>query len=497
VARRLRDSLGTAGLAIILSLIIWVNATYQADPPEDRVVEGVPIVVVNAPSGFQPVNEPATAVTLEVRAFQSSWGNLRRDDFSVTADWAGLSEGSHTVTLAWRSSDPTVTILNVYPRQQTLVLESIKRDTREVTLELRDTDRVPLGYRVGTPDITPDLVVVEGPASLVDRVSHLSVSLSLLNQDETVEAILEVRPVDLEGREVKGVNLMPATVTVQVAIERRQNYREVAIRVRTVGQPARGHFVSGVNVLPATVMVVGPPSVIESMGGLVEAAGEIDISGATRMLAENMPLALPEGVSVVGSQEGEIYRVLVTVAIDAVTGGTTVELPVKTKKLQEGLIARLSVPMVDVILTGPAVLLDELETDLLDAYVDLAGLGLGVHQVPPRVDILVTQDSELRALTVTDISPKFIEVTIAEPPVATPTLVIERTATPGITPTGTLTLTATITAAEAVTVEIGALFGITMTPTLTPTGILADVPTRAPTVQPSSSEGTPSPAPQQ
>jgi YbbR domain-containing protein len=481
VTRRLRENLGTALLAIVLSLIIWVNATYQSDPPEVRLVESVPIVVVNAPSGFQAINEPSTAVTLEVRAFQSSWNNLKRDDFSVTADWSGLTEGSHTVNLAWRSSDPTVTILNVYPRQQTVVLEPVKRETREVTLELRDIDMVPLGYRVGTPSISPELVVVEGPASLVDRVSQLSVSLSLLNQDQSVEAILEVRSLDVDGKDVKGVKLTPTTVTVQVAIERRQNYRDVAIRVRTVGQPARGYFVSGVNVLPATVTVVGPPSVIESMGGLVDAQGEIDISGATRIIAENLPLALPEGVSVVGSQEGEVFKVLATVEVDAVSGGTTVELPVKTKKLQEGLVARLSVPMVDVILTGPAVLLDEIEADLLDAYVDLAGLGLGVHQVAPRVDILVAQDSQLRALTVKDISPKFIEVTIAEPPTATPTLAIERTATPLITPTGTLTVTASIT----------------MTPTLTQTAMLADVPTREPTAGQAPAETAPSPTPQQ
>ncbi|MBN1401885.1 MAG: hypothetical protein JXA74_13675 [Anaerolineae bacterium] len=491
--KRLRDNLGTALLAVILSLIIWVNATYQADPPEERVVENVPIVVVNAPSGFQAVNEPATAVTLEVRAFQSSWNNLKRDDFSVSADWSGLGAGSHTVNLAWRSSDPTVTILNVYPRQQTVVLEPIKRESREVVLDLRDAETVPLGYRVGTPDISPDLVVVEGPASLVDRVSRTSVSLSLLNQDESVEAILEVRPLDVDGRDVRGVKLTPSTVTVQVAIERRQNYREVAIRVRTTGQPARGYFVSGVNVLPATVTVVGPPSVIESMGGLVDAQGEIDISGATRMIADNMTLSLPEGVSVVGSQEGQTFSVLATVEIDAVTGGSTVELPVKTKKLQEGLLARLSVPMVDVIVTGPAVLLDELETDLLDAYVDLAGLGLGIHQVAPRVDILVAQDSQLRALTVKDISPKFIEVTIVEVPTVTPTLAIERTATPRITPTGTLTLTATVSATETITAEVGTPAGVPMTPTLTSTAALVDVPTREPTEGPSPEDSTPTP----
>jgi len=100
--------------------------------------------------------------------------------------------------------------------------------------------------------------------------------------------------------------------------------------------------------------------------------------------------------------------------------------------------------MVDVILTGPAVLLDELQTDLLDAYVDLTALGVGTHRVRPIVDILVDQDSQLRDLVVKNISPEYIEVTISLPPTNTPT------PTMTITPTPTIAATATITATQAI-----------------------------------------------
>ena len=437
MGRKIRDNLGTALLAIVLALIVWVNATWENDQPEIRALEQIPILVLNAPEGLQAVNEPITSVAMDVRAFKSSWNTLTKDHLNVTADWGGLSEGSHTLNLVWHSSDPMTTILAVRPRQQSVVLERVKREARDVVVELRDVETVPLGYRAGTPEIMPPLGSVEGPASAVDRVARVVVSLSLKNQSETVESILEPRPVDEAGEPVGGVKVYPTTVTVRVAIERRQNYREVGIRARTVGQPPRGYFISSISVEPATVMLVGPPAIIETMGGVVETKGEVSITSATRLIREFLELNLPSGVSVVGTQEAQTFTVRIEVAIDAVTGGTTIELPLKTKRLQEGLVARPSIPSVDVIITGPAVLLDEITTDLLDAYVDLAGLGIGVHQVRPRVDILVGQDSPLRALVVSDTSPQVVEVTIGEPPTPTP----EPTATPTVTPTAAATPT--------------------------------------------------------
>ena len=162
------------------------------------------------------------------------------------------------------------------------------------------------------------------------------------------------------------------------------------------------------------------------------------------MLAEKLDLQLPEGVTVLSGKEGETSQILVTVGIDAVTGGTTVELPLKSKKLRLGYVAQLSVPMVDVILTGPAVLLDELQTDLLDAYVDLSALGVGTHRVQPNVDILVDQDSKLRDLVIKNISPKYVEVTISLPPTNTPTPTMTFTPTPTMEATATITGTQTI-----------------------------------------------------
>lgn len=471
--RRVLDGVGTVVLALILGVIVWVNATYQSDRPrEDLFPEPIPVQVLGAPSGSVATNDPVQNVSVRIRAFSSSWATLTADDFSATADWGGLTEGMHPVPIKVACSDRTTTIMSVHPRTAYVRLESIKKELKDVAVELLDRDEVPLGYRVYSPDVDPDLVSVEGPASVVDRVARVAASVSLLNQRASIDRVVELTPVDEDGRPVTGVALSPQAASVRVAIEKKQNYREVAVRARTKGQPARGYFVSGVSVVPATVTVVGPPGIIDTMAGLVDTKDEVDVTSATRMIAERAELDLPVGVSTLGAAEGEPAEVLVTVEIDAVTGGTTVELRLDTRRLQDGLIARPSVSIVDVILVGPSVLLDELQTDLLEAYVDLGGLGVGTHQVKPSVRIVVAQDSKLRDIVVKDISPKYVQVDISPPPTSTPTLT--PTATPTWTPTSTPSPTAVITA----TAPITATGTLTMTSTLVVTGtVQEDTPT--------------------
>ncbi len=435
--RRIWGGLGTAVLAILLSVIVWVNAIYQNDRPrEDFFPESFSVQVLNAPAGLVAVNNPTQLVRVRMRAFASAWDTLSSADFDVTADWGGLGAGTHSVPVKVSCSNRTVTIVSIHPQSIFVRLEPLQEITQTLTVDLRDQDALPLGYAIGTPVVEPSVVKLSGAASAVSSVARVIVPVSVMNQRALIERSVEPLALDESNYPVSGLTIAPSSVDVKVAIEKRENYREVAIRVRTKGQPERGYFVSSVTVLPASVTVVGPPSEVEKLGSLVDVRGELDVTGATRMLAAKMGLDLPAGLSVVGEREDQPFEVLVTVGIDPVTGGTTVELPLKARKVPEGLVAQMSMRTVDVILTGPAVLLDQLQTDLLEAYVDLNGLGPGTHQLKPSVEVLAPQDSELRALVVKDILPQLVDVVLVVP---TPTPI--PTATPTVTPSATPTNT--------------------------------------------------------
>jgi YbbR domain-containing protein len=428
------DRIGTALLALLLGTVIWVSATYQTDRPrEDFFPSQIPIQVLNHPNDLIIVNEPVSTVRVRIRAFSSSWDTLTVADFAATADLTGLEEGMHVVPVEVSVSDPTVTLLSVHPQALYVRLERAQREVRAVTIELEGLEEVPLGFQATQASADPQEVTVSGAASQLARVAQVYGTVSVANQRNSIDRTIELNARDESGQVVRDVVVSPSSVRVRVPIERRENYREVAVRVRTTGQPARGYFVSSVNVMPATVTVVGPPDVIETMGSLIEVMGDLSVTGATRMIAARMELDLPEGVSVLGEQEGRA-EVLVTVGIDAITGGTTVELPLRVQRLQEGLQVAPFLSMVDVFLTGPSVVLDELQTERLSAILDLSGLGPGTHQVRPQVEIYMEGQPALQDLEVRDIVPQFVEVTIEVQAAATPMPTLTPTPRPTATP---------------------------------------------------------------
>ena len=72
--RRVWDNLGTAVLAVILSMVVWVNATHQNDRPrEGYLAESVPIQVQNVPPGLVVSNAPDEYVRVKIKALESSW----------------------------------------------------------------------------------------------------------------------------------------------------------------------------------------------------------------------------------------------------------------------------------------------------------------------------------------------------------------------------------------------------------------------------------------
>ncbi|NLD74218.1 MAG: hypothetical protein GX649_16065 [Chloroflexi bacterium] len=436
---RLWDTLGTAVLALVLAVVVWVNAIYQNDAPyQDTFPQAIPIEMLNAPDGMVITNNPDEVANVQIKAFSSSWDRLTVNNFRVTVDLEGLGEGLHTVPLEVTCSNPTVTIIGTQPETLYVQIEHVQEVEMPVDLQVEDEAALPLGYAMGTPMLNPSTVTVEGPASQVKKVTSVVADLSVAGRRESVDLNLPLRAVDDAGKQINGVTIEPSAVNTRLRIEQRQNYREVAVLARTSGQPARGYYVSSLEIEPATVTVVGPPSVIATMPGLVSIIGEVDVTGATRLIAQRAQLDLPEGASVYTEGDADPSEVLVTVDIDAVMGGTTVEVPLKTRKLREGYSVSLSVPSVDVILTGPSVVLDELALDLVEAYVDLTGLEAGTHQIKVVVELRSSQNPQLADLAVMSVSPAFVEADIDGPapgaPGTLPTLPPPSASDPSPTP---------------------------------------------------------------
>lgn len=416
------DNIGSAIIALVLATVVWVNATYASDRPrEDYYPQNIPIEVVNIPKGLTLTALPENSARVRIRAFSTSWSTLTASSFKATVDLANRVPGVATAPVRVTCSDRLVSVIETQPQTIYVELELLQAVSMTVEAGLVNVEDLPLGYSAAISMVSPSLVTVEGPARLITQVTTISAPVSLIGQRASGERTVELKALDKTGIILTGLIIKPQSVVVTFDIERKLNYREVAVRALTTGHPAQGYYVAGITVDPGTVTVVGPPAVVASMPGLVSTKTVIDVTGVTKTFIQRLPLDLPDGVTIYSVETPPRQDVFVSVEIAPYLGGSTIEVPLKTRKLTAGLVARLSVPAVDIIITGPTVVLSQLTIDMLDAYVDLGGLGVGKHQVKATVAVLVEKSADLGELTVTSISPEFVEVEILTEPLPTPT----------------------------------------------------------------------------
>jgi YbbR domain-containing protein len=243
----------------------------------------------------------------------------------------------------------------------------------------------------------------------VTQVEEVRTSLDISDANERIETEIPLLTLNADGESVHGVTITPDTVQVTQPITLLGGYRNVVVKVVTVGRVANGYKMTNVTVSPPNVVVFSPdPQLVNDLPSFIETE-PIDLTDAEDDIETFLELNLPEGISVVGDQ-----YVFVQVNIAAIESSLTISLPVTVIGLLPTHMSEVSPDAVDVILSGSVPKLNSMTSADVRAVVDVQGLGLGTHQVEVIVDVLPER------VWVETILPSSVEVTIGLVPTPTP-----------------------------------------------------------------------------
>jgi len=398
--------------SLILSLSVWIAAVTAADPDEQRVFNRpVSVEIVGQDPNLVIVGQIPESVQVTLRAPRSVWGQLDADESPVRAvvDLSGLSAGDHNVPIQVQVNESPVRIVSALPSTIDLTLEAL--ETRALPVDITINGQPATGYEAGKALIDPQQVVISGAQSLVERVTRARVVINLNGTRESINQSLDIQVLDNNNQIVKGLGLTPSSALVTLPVSQQGGYRDVAVKVIVKGQVANGYLLTKLQVFPPIVTVYSTdPALVNNLPGVVETL-PLELRGASEDIITRLALVLPEGVSVVGEQ-----NVQVQVGIDPIQSNLTLsKIKVEVVGLPEGMTVQISPAEVDVILSGPAPLLDLLLLQDIRVVVDVTGLGPGTYQLTPRVEILVAD------VVVESILPNTLEVVILPAGTATPT----------------------------------------------------------------------------
>jgi YbbR domain-containing protein len=420
-------------LAILLSIAVWVSAVYADDPNNEGPIEGgVELRLIGLPDSIVVLNETELdeTVAISIRAPESVWQAIGEnpDLIRATVDLSGLAAGEYTLPVEINLQASPAEILDVFPREISVNLDDYITRT-DLPLVLNQTGDIAQGFQVDEASMSLDSVTVSGPSTRMSLVTQVIATVSLQDVRQSFSTTVGLFAANEEGQVVAGLELEPKVTDIEVTVSQAGQYRDVAVVVETLGEPAEGYARTSIDVDPLIVTLYAENEKdIEGIPGFVSTE-PIRLIGKTESFVIQVPLVLPEGVR----QAGEQQTVAVSIGISPKVRNLSISVPITIRNLAEGFTAELSPDNVEVFLTGPEPIINTLELEDLIVFVSLEGYEVGTAFVELQWELLLGE------IEVLSINPDTIEViiTVAEEgdlPAETPTPSPTPNATPEATP---------------------------------------------------------------
>jgi YbbR domain-containing protein len=393
-------NIGSLLLAIVLAFAVWVNAVATEDPDEVHTIEvPAPVQVVGLGAGLVATGNDQSPVLVTIRAPRSVWSMLDSGQIQVVADLKGKVPGEYKIPLTAVLKARPARVDSLEPNTISVVVEP--REERTVSVRAELSGNLAVGFATGITIISPDKATVSGPASLVDRVVAIVAPMSVTGLRSDATGTARLIALDSAGQTVSGLTIQPVSATVTIPIAQQGGYRDFVVKAVIIGAVQNGFRLTGMTVNPSVVTLFSSdPSTLLGMPGYVETE-PLDITGAKADILRALSLKLPAGVTVVGSSTVEVQ-----VSISAIEDSITLTRPIAYEGLGAGLSVKISPATIDVIVTGPLVILRNLKSGDVEVILNLSGYVPGTYKLTPTVHILIGELKE------ESFSPSQVEVVI-------------------------------------------------------------------------------------
>lgn len=421
------NNFGLKLLAALFAVILWLVVVNIDDPKISQRFSAT-VVIENAEyltdqGKYFEVLDDTNTIVFTVTAKRSYIEKLSNTDFKAVANMenAAIDNESGTgkvpieVTALRYSS--LVTISKATQNLE-IALDNLAQDQFIVGVETSGT--LPDGCALGEVNVSPNLLKVSGPESVVSSIDHVTASIDVTNM--TSDVVASVIPIlyDSDGNVIdkNDLTLNMSTVTVTVRI---LDIKDVALIFNVTGTPADGYAYMDMEYEPKTIAIKGTASSLNNVTAINIPENALDISGARGDITQVIDVSeyLPGGVTVADQSQA---KVKVTVHIAQLSTKVVNLFPssIRVLNLTEGYKLSFDNSVIRVTVSGISEDIAALDTDSIVASIDASQLTPGTHEVEVALDLDENLYHEPVRVTVTVTEEMTDEPTTDEPGVNEP-----------------------------------------------------------------------------
>ncbi len=340
--KHLANNPGLKLLSILFSVILWLAVVNVADPDATKSFS-VPVEILNKDVITEMGKVPGIVGDTDIAVFyitgpRSYVEDMTSDDFYVTADLSqvDLSQDGEAklvpIEITAKKNDKRIDIIRKTVNMQ-ITLED--RSEQKFVISAETVGDPADGCAIGNVEVTPNLLKISGPASIVSRINRVTATINVDGISGDVSD--NVMPVlyDENGLTISSelLELNQSVVTIRADI---LATKSVPIRCQVSGTPAAGYQYRGVEYAPETVLIKGEASVLNGITAVNIPADVINIDGVSKDVETSIDLTpyLKEmGVSLVDDNDAlESKNIEVILDVTDLVPGThtrqlTINLP--------------------------------------------------------------------------------------------------------------------------------------------------------------------------
>lgn len=308
---RLRDmkifqNPGLKLISIFLAVILWLIVMNVDDYSMTKTIKGIPVeqlngsAIENMGKVYDVVN--GKTVDIVVKGPRSVVDSLTADNFYASAD---LSEVSVTNSVQIKVVPRDTRVMNnldityVNNTMNLTIEDKIKKD---ISIRAVAEGQPAEGYALGTVSVSPNIIQVSGPQSIVSKVTEVRAVLNVSGKDQNVESRVTPRCMNAYGEALSSDSLQLSLEEVKVTAKIFPT-KEIPIRVSVTGTPKTDYVVTDVNYTPQTIVVAGAQQILDGVSAIE--VNDIGVDDASESFEINRELDsyLPDGIYLADSNK--------------------------------------------------------------------------------------------------------------------------------------------------------------------------------------------------
>lgn len=319
ILKILTNNIGFKLLAVGFAFVLWL-VVYNIDDPTIRKTFTVSVNIENADAVMNNMNkyyevlDGTNNVTFAVTAKRSVMDKLEDNDFTATADMSRIvvdeetQTGTVAIELTCNRYSSSVQI-NGGSKYLRVSLEDLMSKQFVITPSATGTPAE--GYALGNITVSPNVLTVSGPASLVSQISTVVATIGVEGMYVDLTDSVVPQLFDADGNEMDTTKLRLSRTTVDITA-RILSTKEVSLNFSTRGAPAANYTVTGINCTPEKIWIKGAANVLNPIVAIDVPGNVLNISGASEDVTTTIDITeyLPEGVELADSSNAMITVVV-------------------------------------------------------------------------------------------------------------------------------------------------------------------------------------------